>query len=215
MVRIHCITALLGCNLIVMRNRVLILPIAAAFIVSMCAYRLRREERPTVSVPTATKRQPPTFELFNSASPPTPVRLATYLGRHRMMLVFFDGLKSADRDPVLLWLSRNAERIEDADIKVFCISGALPFQNRAAIKKLQQRGLAVPFVLLTDPPPTEGAPEMGYLVHKEWGRYDKRTGRSLPGIFLLDRAGRVEWKQDGPVPVKLDDPKLERFLVGD
>jgi peroxiredoxin len=198
-----------------MRNRVLILPIAAAIIVALCAYRLLREERPSVGVVTAMKRQPPPFELFNSASPPAPVRLATYLGRHQIMLVFFDGRKSADRDPVLLWLSRNAERIEDADIKVFCISGALPFQNRAAIKKMQNQGLAVPFVLLTDPPPTEGAPEMGYLVHKEWGRYDRQTGQSLPGIFLIDRAGRVQWNESGPVPVELDNPTLERFLAGD
>ncbi|MBT4868448.1 MAG: redoxin domain-containing protein [Planctomycetaceae bacterium] len=193
----------------------LILPIAAAFIVSLCAYRLRREERPATPVASLTERSATTFSLSNSESPPTPVRLATFLGRHRIILVFFDDRLGADRDPRLLWLSRNAERIEDADIKVFGISGALPPQNRAAVKKLQEQGLAIPFELLTDPPPTEGAPEMGYLVHKEWGRYDRQTGQSLPGIFLIDRAGRVQWNESSPVPVELDDPTLERFLVGD
>jgi peroxiredoxin len=188
-----------------MQRRVLVLPIAAAIIGTLCAYRLLREERPTTVVAATMKRQPPSFELFDSESPPNQVRLISYLGRHQIILVFFDGRLGADRDPALLWFARNAKQIEAANIKVFGISGALSPQNRAAVKRLEQQDLAAPFVLLADPPPTEGAPGMGYLVHNQWGRYDRQTGQSLQGLFLIDRAGQVPWNENGPVPMSLDD----------
>ena len=166
---------------------------------------MQREEGQVVVDAPAMKRPARLFQLPNSESPPNQVRLKPYFGRHQIILVFFDDRLGADRDPALLWIARHAKQIANADIKVFGISGALPPQNRAAVKRLEKQGLAVPFVLLTDPPPTEGAAEMGYLVHKQWGRYDKQTGRSLQGIFLIDRAGQVQWNETGPTPTSLHD----------
>lgn len=195
-----------------MRNRILILPIAAVVIVALCAYKMTRTEQSRANGTRQTFGPAPLFELFDCQSPPQRVRLTSYLGRHSILILFFDGKLGADKDPRMKWVTENAQRIDEADLYVFAISGALPFQNREFQTQLSTGPLANRVYLLTDPPSTEGARAMGYLVHRQWGRYDEQTEQPHQGLFLVDRAGRVEMNKGRPVVVALDDSKLAAFL---
>jgi peroxiredoxin len=190
------------------RRRLLILPVAAAAIISLCAYKLTMDYKApaTVLLPPAEKRPVAgelLFELYDHHSPQRLVRLAAYLGRHAILVVFFDGtppgspparggtIGGADRDPVLARLRAVHRQIEAAGAIVLAVSTALPQENR---KVIEQTG-EFPFPLLSDP---------GLEVHRAWGRVDAKTGRPLSGVFLIDRGGRVGWEGDHPQP--LDDP---------
>lgn len=197
-----------------MRKRVLVLPIAAAIITALCVYKLVRDETASSGVAPMSRRPAPLFELFNAERPPELVRLSSYIGRHPIIVVFFDARLGAARDPRLLRLYRDVDRIRDAGIKVFAVSSALPQENRKVVERMQNSGRDAPFPLLTDLPPTPQAPQRGYVVHKAWGRYDAARGEPLLGIFLIDRAGRVAWAAGAPVPVEPDDAELERFIAG-
>ena len=195
-----------------MKKRILVLPLSALLIVALCLYKLTQSYDRPILRSRVVKRQAPLFELYDAGSPSKRVRLASYLGRHRIIVVFFDGRRGADRDPRILRLARDAERIERAGIVVFAISDALPPENRTALKRAEEKGIEIPFLLLSDPPPTPGAPLAGHRVHRAWGRIDRKSGKPVPGIFLIDRAGRVEWTADGPKPVSPDDPALAQFI---
>jgi peroxiredoxin len=199
-----------------MRIRALSLPIAAVIIAALCVYKLTRDyDPPPLSAPVVRRPVPrPLFELLDAKQPSELVRLQSFLGRHRIIVVFFDSRLGADRDPRLLRLYRDAGRIENVGIIVLAVSEALPSENRQAVKRARQSGLRIPFPLLSDPPSTSAAPGMGYLVHSAWGRYDEQARQPLPGIFLIDRAGTVNWNGNKPQPVGLDDRRLERFIAG-
>lgn len=210
--RRRCTTARHVYNLYNMRNRVLILPIAAVVIVALCAYKVTRTDQQRAMGTRQTFGPAPQFELFDCQSPPHRVQLTSYLGRHSLLVLFFDGKLGADGDLRMKWVTENAERIAQADVYVFAISGALPYQNREFHQRLESGPLANRLYLLTDPPSTEGARAMGYLVHRQWGRYDEQTERPQQGFFPVDRAGRVELNKGRPAVVTLDDSKLAAFL---
>ena len=203
-------------SLTLMRKRALSLPIAAVIIAALCVYKLTREyDSPPHSAMVVSRPVPrPLFELYNAKQPSELMRLKSFLGRHRIILVFFDSRLGADRDPRLLRLYRAAGQIEKAGIIVLAVSGALPSENRQATERARKSGLRILFPLLSDPPSTSASPEMGYLVHRAWGRYDEQARQPQPGIFLIDRAGTVNWIGNKPQPVGLDDRRLEQFIAG-
>ena len=122
--------------------------------------------------------------------PSQTVRLGSYLGRHRILVIFFDGAAGADQSPVLLRIKREFEALEQADVKVFSVSDALPQHNRAASGRIG----GFPFPLLTD---------LTRRVHQDWGLAE--DGELRQGVFFIDRAGNVAWNTDRPKP--LDDPQ--------
>ena len=194
-----------------MSRRILILPISAVVIVLVCLYGYSRKQDASsrqAALPTA--KRPAQSLLFtlkdqNNKS----VRLERYFGRHPILLVFFDQRTGADRDPVLLSLRKEWNRLKRENVIVLGVSTALPQDNRKRIEEKQEENpdFDLPFPLLTDLPPE-------CRVHRQWGRFDEAVGLPLPGLFYIDRAGNVDWAGRFPKPVSdveqvLDFKKVE------
>jgi len=185
-----------------MNRRILILFVAGVVIAILCAYKATRTyEKPAHVVLPTVKQAAPPFELYNEKHPNELVRLVGYLGRHRILVLFFDGKTGADRDPILLRLRQNFDRLRKNDIKVLAISTALPQENRKAI----QRSGPFPFPLLSDP---------DLQVHRRWGRIDEQTGMPRTGLFLIDRAGEVDWADRSPRPLTDPETTVNELLAG-
>ncbi len=177
----------------VYRPRILILPFSAAIIVGLVAYKLSQPP-PSKEVSNVEERgavKP--FMALDSQN--RLLKFDGYLGRHEILLIFFDGEVGADCDPLLLRARQNFEQLRQRKIFIFGVSTALPQHNRQAIV----RGGVFPFPLLSDPE---------LLIHKTWGRYDEDQQRPLTGVFHIDRAGRVAWSGKSPRP----EERLDEIL---
>jgi mycoredoxin-dependent peroxiredoxin len=181
----------------VMDKRVFLLGVAGIAIAGLCAFRAMRTDvpRPAGEVRTATVEQPaPPCELYDQNSPSHLVRLEGYLGRHRVIVVFFDGRAGAHRSAVLKHLRDEWDRLRKAGVYVMAISTALPQENRKIIAANGE----FPFPLLSDP---------DFHVHRAWGRFDEKRGTPLEGVFLVDRKGAVRWSPSLNAPQPLEDWK--------
>ena len=80
-----------------MRPRLFVLLLAALVITALCAWKTSRPpSASSLRGELPELRQPaPAFALYTHHSPPQIVRLATYLGRHSILVVFFDGREGA------------------------------------------------------------------------------------------------------------------------
>ncbi len=129
----------------------------------------------------------PLFELPDQKS--RMVRLERYVGRHPIILVFFDGEKGADANP---WLKALAERyatVQSSGTKVVAITTTLPQKNRAA---------DMPFDVLTDLKP--GDITSTGSIHRAWGAVDEK-GEPTPRLFLIRHDRTVQWGEGRPEPV--------------
>lgn len=178
-----------------MRKRILILPISAALIVGVCWWKLSRDyESPTAASSTSQQlRAAPLFELYDQSQPSKRVRLFSFIGRHRVLVVFFDADQPVDQIPLLLRLREQYTEINADGTIVLAISTALPQENRKAIA----RSGKCPYPLLSDP---------GLDVHRTWGCLDAEKKQPLAGVFLVDRAGRVNWSKSRNAPEPVDHP---------
>jgi peroxiredoxin len=186
-----------------MDKRVFILVVAAGVIGGLCAFKLTRHYAPPTSIAAQTPAAPaPEFELYDQNAPSRIVRLEGYLGRQRVIVAFFDGQAGAHASPVLNRLKANWVRLRKADIYVMAISTALPQENRKDIAKYGE----FPFPLLSDP---------DFRVHREWGRFDKSTGKPRAGVFLVNRKGWIAWSRqtDAPQPVQDWEPAVEGMIA--
>ncbi len=186
-----------------MDKRVFLLVLAAAVIGGLCALKMTRSYAPQTTVAARPLAEPaPEFELYDQNSPSRIVRLEGYLGRHRVIVVFFDGRAGAHGSAVLNRLRDNWSRLRRAEIYVMAISTALPQENR---KDIAQHG-EFPFPLLSDP---------DFHVHRAWGRFDEAAGKPRTGVFLVDRKGWVAWsrKTDAPQPTDDWQSAVEGFVA--
>lgn len=197
-----------------MPGRIWILPISAVVISALCIYKWTRDDRADEAAPSIQARCAATsfkFELFDQKM--RRVRLERYLGRHRILLVFYDGNAGAERDSVLLRLRKLFPEVERQGIIVLGISTALPQENRPI-----QRGVGsrfrrnhpqrpFPFELLTDNTRSSD-------VHRSWGRYDRVRNRPTTGTFLIDRAGRVSCERGIPKPLPDPQQTIDELLAG-
>lgn len=136
------------------------------------------------------------------------IRLRGYLGRHRILLAFFDAKVGADKDVSLLKLRENFALLKAADVKVIAVSTALPQENRAAMSA--DRGGEFPFPLVTDVDPRGVG---GVLeIHRKWSRLDPETNYTLPGIFFIDRKGEVSYGRTGPIPTETVEDAIAQAL---
>ncbi len=176
-----------------------LLPVAAVAIVVACVWKLNQTppERTDIT-PLRELRPSPTFELPDQKS--RMVRLERYLHRHPIVLVFFDGDRGADKDMWLRALRSSADSIARSGTIVLGISMALPRANRET---------EFPFPLLTDLNPAQ--PGSTNEVHRQWGVLDEE-GRTVPSVFLITRAGLVDWDGQHPRPVQ-DPAALVRAVM--
>lgn len=186
-----------------MRRRLLILPIAAAVISGLVLYRLQRPESDSGAVRTAPaeRRLAPRFALYDQEG--QLVKFERYLGRTRLIVVFFDGEAGADADPHLARLRDQFSDVQDAGVQVIGISTATRYANS---QSAERAGGPFPFPLLTDIDPQQPIPAP---VHQQFGLYDMESGGTRTGVFLIDRAGMVAWEENHPQPVA--DP--ERLIA--
>jgi peroxiredoxin len=186
-----------------MDKRVLLLALSGAVIAGLCAFKATRTYSPPSTVAARPIAEPaPPFELYDQSSPSQFVRLFGYLGRQRVLVVFFDGRAGAHASDVLNRLRDEWNRLRQAEVHVMAISTALPQENR---KDIAQHA-AFPFPLLSDP---------DFHVHRAWGRFDEATGTPQQGVFLVDRKGWVTWSLETNAPRTLDDweSAVERLLA--
>lgn len=183
-------------------RRLWFLPIAAAVIVGVCWYKLAQTHAPPTGrvIEQLCPAAPFRFSLPDQNKPTRYINLRAYLGRHHVILVFFDGAQGAETDPVLLRLRRDHDELNRRGVKVFGVSTNLPQKNRPpktpAHKLPGQPREPFPFPLLSDLEASR--------VHKLWGRYDAASKSPLTGTFHIDAAGNV--RCDGRKPLPVDDP---------
>jgi peroxiredoxin len=194
------------------KRRILVLPFAVLVIASLTAWKLTRPPSEQI-VPRESPGHPgaaPLFVLEDERGLPSDersddpadtsrkprVRLATYLGRHRLLVAFFDGRAGVETDPVLLRLREKFPEIDARGTKIFAV-GTAP---REDFETLLQACGPFPFPLLRDP--------NGFAT-EQWGRAEFDEGgqivRTRPGLFVVDRAGKVLSHSSGP---KADDDPL-------
>ncbi len=141
-------------------------------------------------------RPAPGFEALDSEG--HLVRLSAWLGRHRIILVFFDGERGADQDADLLKLRDRFAELKETDVKIVGVTLSIPQINRAA---MDRAGGTFPFPLVSDI--DFQSPEGTMRIHRHWGRLDAIGEQPLKGVFLIDRKGQVAYV--GPIPKPYDN----------
>lgn len=176
------------------KPRILVLPLAALMIIGLVYFK---SSQPQIELSDAARdalqrRRPATiFKLHDQRS--QPFRLERYLGRHKLLIVFFDPSQGAAKNEQLQILKRGYEQLSAQGRKVIAISSATPYANRESFKL----GGDFPFHVLSD---------ADYSVETEWGCMT--TGdppQVIPSAFVIDRAGVISWSQIGgksPIPLE-------------
>jgi peroxiredoxin len=167
-----------------MRKLYLVIPVSAIILTALVVFK-RIEPRPSAQSVTPADlilKPAPPLRLFDDQS--QLVRLERYLGRHKVVVVFFDGHDGPDRSPLLLELKQQFPPLHEAGAIVLAVSEATPFANRQGMERLDAR---FPFPLLSDP---------SFESHERWQTIDAETGRTRQAIFVIDRAGRIRLRQD-------------------
>ena len=165
-------------------------------IVSVVRVAINKPQKYEEQVAAATIMRPaPGFEALDANN--HLVRLGAWLGRHRIIVVFFDGEQGADNDSDLLRLRDRFSELQSQDVKVVGVTAAIPQVNRMA---MERAGGEFPFPLVSDVDPQ--SPEGMLRIHRHWGRLDAVTEKPLSGAFLIDRKGQVAYV--GPIPKPYD-----------
>lgn len=176
--------------------------VAAVLIAGVCVWRVqtnRPQDYADQVAAAITSAPAPLFELLDAKN--HLVRLGTFVGRHPILLVFFDGEAGADRDADLIKLRNRAADLESQGVKVIAISSAIPQQNRQAM----ERGGEFPFPLVSDFDPRDAAGQL--RVHAVYGRLTT-DGKPRPGLIVIDRKGQLQHHAGLPMA----QPDLETAL---
>lgn len=181
-----------------MDKRILVLPVALVILMALVAWKLTRTYESSSAANLAAERPAPLFEGLDTNN--EMVRLERYVGRHPVIVVFYDGNAGADQSADLSALREHFAEIEAVGAKVIAVSGALPQENREAMRSSG----AFPFPLVTDVPPD-------YAIHRRWSCYDESAEQPLPGIFFVNRQGNVAWGNRGPQPFNSVDEALAKL----
>ncbi len=180
-----------------MKDRRLIVVVAiGGLIAAVCAARMltNKPQDYAMQVAEATVMRPaPGFEALDANN--HLVRLGSWLGRHRIIVYFFDGDQGADNDVDLLRLRDRFSDLQAQDVKVVGVTVAIPQVNRAA---MERAGGDFPFPLISDVDPQSA--EGTLRIHRHWGRLDPVTDKPLSGAFLIDRKGQVAYVGTTPKP---------------
>ena len=182
------------------RRIVLVIPISAVLIAGLAAYKTTRRYEPPQDEVTSEVRPAPFFEIEDQNS--RMVRLKSYIGRSKLLIVFFDGREGPDHSELFTRLRDAFPEIHATGAVVLAISASRPSQNRygAHLEHLktnpsgaaaaEQDELRYPFLLLSD--------ILDYNVHRKYQAFDERTGQPLEAVFVVDRAGLIQSAHLGP-----------------
>lgn len=197
----------------VTHRRILILPVAAVVIAGLVVYRLNRGERPIPPVPKSARlnesRTAPPLAIPLADQRKHIVKLERYYGRAPIVIVFFDKDAGADRDPYLTQLRDCFEQVDGDGIEVVGISRASSFENQQAEERA---GRPFPFPLLSDIHPEGFSPAP---VSIQFGLFDVATQSTRTAVFLIDRAGRIQWEGAAPRPVQNPAAAIDALCRGE
>jgi peroxiredoxin len=176
-----------------MRRIFLVIPISGAIIAGLVWYRLHRA--PVVVSPVAVAkavRPAPPFLLYDDQS--QIVRLARYIGRHKLLIVFFDATNGPDGSELLNAL-REGEQflpIHETGAIVLAIGAVRPSELRPPPDERGERTFRerpFPFPLLAD---------FDGTVHRLYGAFDEASGKPREAVFVVDRIGIIRHTHLGP-----------------
>ncbi|HTI52170.1 MAG TPA: redoxin domain-containing protein [Planctomycetaceae bacterium] len=175
-----------------MRKIVLVIPISAALIAGLVWYRLHRAPTTAAPVAIASARRAPQFQLYDEQS--QIVRLERYLGRHKLLIVFFDGTKGPDGSDLLNQLREGDQflPIHETGAVVLAIGALRPSELRPPPNERGERTIRdrpFPFPLLAD---------FDGLVHRQYGAVDDTSGKTREAVFVIDRTGIIRHVHLGP-----------------
>lgn len=177
--------------------------LAAVVIAGLSYWKMTREHPPQPKAEELVFQRPaPLIPLLPDQNSEV-LKFERYLGRHDIFVVFFDGKNGIEKSKSMRLFRDRHDELSGQGIIVVGISDALPQESLGSEEVVDESGQTVrrkkswPFPLLTD---------FGLLVHRNWGRYDERSDQALEGVFYLDRAGRVDFQNNRPLP--LSDPAL-------
>lgn len=183
-----------------MRKILLVIPLALIVIGGLVAYKLTRPP-PTVAFPTPeallAARPAPLFQLYDQHS--QIVRLAGFLGRHKIVIAFFDGTHGLDESELLRRLRDGFPKIYETKAKLFAISALRPAEHRQGA----EREASFPFPMLSD---------LDYYVHRQWGAYNPDREQPREAVFIVDRGGVVRHVHLGPDNLGTADEWVEEIL---
>ncbi|MGE5193989.1 MAG: redoxin domain-containing protein [Deltaproteobacteria bacterium] len=181
-----------------MRRILLVIPVSTAVIAGLVAFKLTRHyELPAGEDFTIVVRPAPLLKLYDQKS--EIVRLERYVGRSKLLIVFYDGSRGPESSPLLTTLRERYADLHATGAVVLAISAARPSENRYG-KNLEHRKAAgqsasaaeeirYPFPVLSD---------ILYDWHRQYGAFDEKTGQPREAAFIVDRAGYIEYEHVGP-----------------
>lgn len=138
------------------------------------------------------------------------VKFERLLGRHRVILAFFDPELGVDRDPRTQQLIENFDAMHRAGIEIVAVSTATPYANGEAERRL---GRKLPFPVVTDIDINDPAP---LPTHRKFGLIDAQTGEARTGLFLIERDGSLPRQENGlPLPVQDEVAALATLASGE
>ena len=126
-----------------------------------------------------TGSRAPDFDL--EVDPSTRARLADYVGRRNVLLVFHPRAFTPVCDEEALDLEENAGAFEAAETDVLLVSC-----DTAPARQAWKRQLKLSYTLASDFWPHGAAA-------KAYGVFNEANGTSLRGTFLIDKNGVVVW----------------------
>lgn len=175
-----------------MRKILLVIPISAVIIAALVWYRIQHPPAAVAHTATAaTMRPAPLFQLYDEQS--QIVRLARYIGRHKLLIVFFDGSQGPDQSELLLTLRQKFLPIHESGAIVLAISGLRPSELRPPVNDRGERVTReepFPFGMLAD--------INDYEIHRLYGAYDESTKIPREAVFVIDRTGIIRHVHLGP-----------------
>jgi len=170
-------------------------------------YQLAEWRETAPPVRAAPRRLAPRFEVTDHHR--HFVKFERFLGRQRVVLLFFDAERGAASDPSVQALADNFDVLKRAGIEVVAISDNTPYANQQEEKKW---GREFPFPLLTDVTRNGGISP----VHHLYGLYDSRHRKAQNGLFLVARDGTVPVGPGGkPLPVADIEATIRQLCAGE
>jgi len=187
-----------------------LLPTAFVVITGLVIFRTQQLDQWVDNPPVLNRERRQLAERFELADHHRHlVKFERYLGRQRVVLVFFDAKLGADGDPRTQSIIENYAAYKRAGIEVVAVSTATPFANGETELRL---GGKVPFPLLTDIGLNSPIP---IPTHQKWGAIEPETKEPRPGLYLIERDGTVEVDATGvPIPVEDEAAALQSLAEG-
>ena len=183
-----------------MRRIFLVIPVAAAVIAGVVAFKLTQQYEPQSELQSAAVVRPaPLFKLYDQNS--ELVRLKErYIGRTKLLIVFYDGTRGPEASPLLTALRERHADVHATGSAILAISAARPSENRYG-KNLERRKAAGQFAAKSDAEIRYSFPVLSDILydwHRQYGAFDEKSQQPLEAAFIVDQAGFIEYEHIGP-----------------